>query len=170
MGIRESVNENPAITTGVTAGIILLALIFIVYQLFSGGGATGQTITQEYFTTDNGATYFEDDLGKLTPFQKDGKEAVSAKVFRCGGEPFVGYLEKLDPKTLAALAKTPKTDQNNPESAMQMEMMKQQGRLVKKPADAKWVQANSPDGMKSQAVQCPSGGKPEDLEPVYPGM
>lgn len=172
MGIRESVNENPAITTGVTAGIILLALVFIVYQLFSGGGAGGGggTITQQYYTVDDGATYFEDDLGKVTPFQKDGKEAVTAYVFKCGGDPFVGYLERLDARTQAALAKMPQGAQANPESAMQLEMMKQQGREVKKPGAGKFVNANSPDGQKVTAVQCPDGGKIEDLEPYYPGM
>ena len=171
MGIRETVNENPAITTGVTAGIILLALIFIVYQLFSSNSPSGATITEQYYTVDDGATYFEDELGKVTPFQKDGKEAVTAYVFRCGGEPFVGYLERYDAKTVAALAKLPPSDQmTNPETAMQAEMVKQQGREVKKPGPGKFVSANTPAGQQAMAVQCPSGGDMKDLEPVYPGM
>ena len=36
MGIRQTLNENPTITTGVTAGVIVLALIFIVWQAIGG--------------------------------------------------------------------------------------------------------------------------------------
>lgn len=40
MGIRETLNRNPAITTGATAALIVIALIVIVWTTFSGGGGT----------------------------------------------------------------------------------------------------------------------------------
>ena len=55
MGIRESLNKNPAITTGATIGIIVIALIFILYQIFGGDGAP-KPITEMYYTVDDGAT------------------------------------------------------------------------------------------------------------------
>jgi hypothetical protein len=38
VGIRETVNQNPAITTGATLLIIALAIVAIVWQLNSGAG------------------------------------------------------------------------------------------------------------------------------------
>ena len=88
MGIRETLNKNPGITTGATAGIILLAVGFIIYQL--SGGGTPSVATKAYFTIDDGKTWFSDDINKVPPFDKDGKQAVKAYVYECpGGKPFV---------------------------------------------------------------------------------
>src|SRR5690554_2534860 len=55
VGIRETLNQNPGITTGVTAGIIVLALIFIVISMFSSNRPP--RYDNYYFTVDDGATY-----------------------------------------------------------------------------------------------------------------
>lgn len=172
MGIRESLNENPAITTGVTAGIIGIAILFIVYQIFFSGPGTGSIITEQYYTVDDGANYFADELSKLTPFDKDGKPAVTAYVFRCdGGDEFVGYLERFTETVRKEAAKLGPAAAENPEQQMQLEMLKQQGREVKKPGAGNWVDAMSPEGMQVTAVQCPGEGDDAgELEPVYPGM
>ena len=78
MGIREKLNENPRITAGATAAIILVALGFIVYQAIGGGGPP--IPTKAYYTIDDGETYFEDDIQKLAPFEHEGKQAVRAAV------------------------------------------------------------------------------------------
>jgi hypothetical protein len=92
MGIRESLNKNPQITTGITAGIIILALLVILYQIFGGsGGGAAAGNTKRYFTTDTSSeaaalkAKFLDDTTKLAPFPKDGKEAVAVLVYSCDG-------------------------------------------------------------------------------------
>ncbi len=92
MGIRESLNKNPQITTGITAGIIVLALLVIVYQIFGGGGGGSSAASaQRYFTTDTSSeaaalkARFLDDYNKVPPFMKDGKEAVLMMAYSCDG-------------------------------------------------------------------------------------
>ena len=52
-GIRETLNKNPAITTGATAAIILIAIGVIIYQIMGGG--TPGIATEAYYTI---ATYY----------------------------------------------------------------------------------------------------------------
>lgn len=96
MSLRETINKNPKQTTAITAGIIAVAFLLIIWQACSGGGGG---VGQSYYTIDDGKTYFVDASNKIPPFMKDGKEAVRAHVFVCpGGQPFVGYLEKYSPQ------------------------------------------------------------------------
>lgn len=43
MGLRDALNRNPAITTGATAGLIVVALIFIFWTTFGGERPTMPT-------------------------------------------------------------------------------------------------------------------------------
>ena len=101
MGIRETINKNPGPTTAATGGIILIALLFIMWQcgIFGGGGGTAGG-GQAFFSIDDGKTFFTDDAAKIPPFKKDGKDAVRAHVFTCDGgkTKFVGYLEMFAPE------------------------------------------------------------------------
>ncbi len=161
MGIRESLNQNPAITTGITIGIIVMALGFIVWQIVGGDGGGGSVVTEMYYTTDDGATYFADDANKVAPFDKDGKEAVRCYVFKCAdGKPFVAYLERMqkDAKAKyeaamnAAAAPTPGAP-----PSMDMEMIQMEGMEVKNPGDPKWSKRNGPDADKITQINCPDG-------------
>ena len=45
--------------------------------------ATGVIVpTSGYFSDDDGKTYFQDDASKIAPFDHNGKQAVSAYLFR----------------------------------------------------------------------------------------
>ena len=46
MGIREALNQNPAITTGATAGLIVVALVFIFWTTFGGDRSAAPTAPQ----------------------------------------------------------------------------------------------------------------------------
>ncbi|MDB5324303.1 MAG: hypothetical protein JWN40_5934 [Phycisphaerales bacterium] len=147
MGIRETLNKKPALITGVTIGIVVIALVAILLQ---SRAKPLRPATKAYYTTDDGQTVFADDLGKATPFLRDGVPAVQAHMFSCndGRSKFVGFLEKLpdklpapatpggrDPRVFAALVKPPKN------------------------TNANWVAKNSSEGFAViAAVQCPEGG------------
>jgi hypothetical protein len=94
VGIRESLNQNPGITTGVTAGIIIIALGFIIWQ--STRSDRPSLPTKMYYTDDDGATKFSDDITKVPPFDHKGKPAVRARVFTCDGgkNQFVADLDR----------------------------------------------------------------------------
>jgi hypothetical protein len=147
VSIRETLNNKPAVVTGVTIGIVVIALVAILLQSRREKPAP---VSKAYYTTDDGATVFEDDLEKTTPFPHDGGSAVQAHMFSCddGRTKFVGFLEKLpdklpqataahghDPRMFAALVKAPK----NP--------------------SAKWVNKTASEGIAViAAIKCPDGG------------
>jgi hypothetical protein len=172
MGIREKMNQNPGVTTGVTVGVIVIALIFIVWQLWPSSGP--RIPTKAFYTVDDGKTYFPDDIKKVPPFDHEGKQAVRAYVFKCGSTKFVAYLEMYTPDAKAKLEKaraeaaSAKNPQGMPPDMMMMPDMMQAGVLVKKPGQGNWV--SQADFQKSQSimqVKCPDG-KTTDLEPVMP--
>lgn len=167
MGIRETLNQNPGITTGVTAGIIVIALGIIIYQLAGGSGP--QIPTKAYYTIDDGATWFEDDINKIPPFEKDGKQAVRVHLFRCGGgKPFVSHLERY---TAAAKEKLEKARAAGPDADPGIyDEVSMTGIEVKEAGtgDKGWVrQSNYEAAAKITQPQCPDGTTNE-IEPVYP--
>jgi hypothetical protein len=178
MGIRETLNKNPAITTGVTGGIIALAILIILYQLiFSGGGGASITYDRGFYSIDDGASTFEDDIMLVAPFQKDGKEAVRAYVYTCDGgkTKFVAYLERYTAKGKKAIEDMRKKQEeaaknNAPPSPeiFAMEQMQFTEREVKKPGTGKWVRASSPEAQTVMQVTCPEGQSTDTLEPVMP--
>jgi hypothetical protein len=165
VGIREKLNDNPAITTGFTAGIIVIALVFIIYQLIPN---RPKIPTEAFYTVDDGATTFVDDINKIPPFDKDGKQAVRAHVFTCddGKTQFVAYLERYTPKAKEALEKSRQSD--NPDDTSVQEMLSSTGIEYKKPGDKEWV--NQMDSEKMNRVMSPTcpDGSTENLMPILP--
>src|SRR5205823_10436437 len=97
VGIRETLNQNPNVTTGLTAFIIIVAVAAIVWQISRGNSpAGGNGGERAFFTIDDGKSTFTDDVSKLPPFDYQGRPAYRAYVFVCKGGKirFVGYLER----------------------------------------------------------------------------
>ena len=172
MGLRETLNRNPAITTGATIAIIVVALIYISLQMFGSGRPP--ISTKGYFTTDDGATKFADSLDNLPPYIHNGKQAVRVYVFKCSdGKEFVAYLERYTPEAKKILEKSRETAKANPQDIMAREaafsMVVQNGKEAKKALDpGPWI-PNRDYIRYSQVVQinCPEG-KSDSLEPVEP--
>jgi len=185
VGIREKLNQNPAITTGATISIIVIALIFIGWQLTRGGSAGGGGLpTQAYYTTDENATgdaavsaLFTDGIDKVPPFDKDGKPAYSAYVFSCDGgkTKWVGYLQRYTPDAKKQLEQQQKPqaqpkDSNTPQNvgSAGAEQVALYGTEIKKPGAGSWVKQM--DFEKARAVteiKCPDGTT-NNLEAAQP--
>lgn len=165
MGIRQTMNENPALSIGVTAGAILVAIIIIIWELVGGKSPTSTAaINQSFFTDDDGKTFFADDANKIPPFMHNGKPAYKVLVFKCkDGKPFVAHMERYTEEGKKRLEDTKQT----------------RGRLaqgmgafmeVKKPGQPTWVRMtgdNPRAWSEIMRVTCPDGGAPE---PVFPGQ
>lgn len=165
MGIRETLNKNPAITTAGTAGIIVVALAFIIYQL--SGSNRPQIQTEAYYTTDDGKTWFADDINKVPPFDHKGSPAVRVYLFTCDGgkTEFVSYLQKYTDEAKKRLEEIQKAGpEQNP--GMQEEIY-MTGVLVKKPGQTGWMRQMDPAAQETVIINCPDG-KMENLEPVLP--
>ena len=169
MGIRETLNENPRLTTGVTAGIIAIVLIYILWSALSGGGADasgGGASGQVFFTDDDGKTWFADDQKKVPPFDHGGKEAVRAYVFKCGpdGKPFVNHMERYSKESKKKLEEV-LAKGNAINDPTVFESIQTAGLEFKSPGQKDWIKVSDP---KHTAVLQPKCPKPEDVEQVLP--
>ena len=115
MGIRQTINEKPQITMGVTGAIILIALIYIAVHAFGGGPAAHAVKPLAFFSDDDGQTYFVDDGAKIPPFDHNGKQAFKAMVYRCeGGKPFVAYLQRCNDEQRRSSRRPPRRGTRRP--------------------------------------------------------
>jgi len=122
--------------------------------------------TQAYFTDDDGATYFVDDINKVPPFDHDGRIAVRCYVFRCpDGKKFVGYLEKYT-NAMAAEIRAIRAS-SNPQSLEKLDL--DAGRLIKKPGDGRWISVARDTALADSIahVTCPDNSNRLPT-PVYP--
>lgn len=164
MGIRETLNKNPMITTGATIAVIVLAIGFIVWEVLPP--RPPRIPTKAYFSDDDGATYFVDDIMLYPPFDHNGKEAVRCFVFHCSGKgDFVGYLQKYT-KDMATKANAARAASNMDELG---NLDLDSAQEVKKPGDAKWIRVEShqAEADKITNVTCPDDPNAK-ITPVYP--
>jgi hypothetical protein len=160
VGIRETLNKNPSVTTGATIALLVIALGFIIYQLLPDRAPNGKQ-SSAFFSDDDGANYFSDDINQIPPFDHGGKPAVRCYVFECGGTKFVGWLQKYTDDMKAKLADPNAANLISP-------MQRQQGSLMKKPGDPKWVSGGDLANVgKIMVVHCPGDGT-DIPDPVLP--
>lgn len=174
MGIRQTLNENPAMTTGVTAGILILAIVIIAWQAMGPRGGTPPIPTKAFFSDDDGQTWFVDSVEKIPPFDHNGKPAYRVQLFRCGegGKPFVGHLEGFDEAGKQKIEESIKAGTKAAvASAQRMSMAN--GMMIKRPKDAVWVKYDIADPQSIQEFTkvlqpvCPDGSM-EGLRIVRP--
>ncbi len=173
--IREKLNQHPGAVGGVVGGLALLA-VFVLWDQLSSEPDYTSGIVPNYYTTDDqspaGAlsALFEDDTGKLPPFDKGGKQAYRAYVFTTDGgkTKFVGYLERYtaEGKRLLEEARDGRSagllpDQLNNQLA-------KTGIEVKRPGDRDWVLLSDKKADQVLAVKPPAGGDLAKLESVFP--
>lgn len=159
MGIRETLNKNQTLTTGITIAIIVVALIIIVMQLTGGGGAA-TVYTKAFFSTnDDGSDWFVDDINKIAPFDHNGKPAYRVHLYTCdkGKTKFVGYLERYTEagkKKAEALRANPQVARDPAE----MDVLQFTEVEVKSPKGTKWIKRNDPKSEEIMSgVKCPDG-------------
>jgi hypothetical protein len=159
MGLREKITQNSRVGTTAAAALILVAITITALQMRSVSLPPGPT--QAFFTVDDGKTWFADDVATLPPFDKDGKQAVRAYVYRCAdGTQFVNYLERYTPHAKQALenAGTPSPDHKAPGNLAAIQNAYTGGREVKRPGDKKWIDAGDfRAAAQIMAVKCPNG-------------
>jgi hypothetical protein len=166
VGLRETLNENPGITTAATAIIILGAVVFVVLSVMRGDGADAGTGGEKaYFSDDDGKSFFVDERTKVPPFDRNGKPAVRAQLFTCDGgkTKFVGWLERYTPEAKKRLEN--QIQQNG--GKMPMVLEDEGGVEMKKPGTGEkgWVKRGDPAVEQITDVRCPDGSK-ENVEPV----
>jgi hypothetical protein len=152
VGIRETLNKNPALTTGGMIAVIVLALGVVVFEMKPK--SAGPPKSGYFYTDDDGKSWFVDSMTNYPPFDHGGAQAVQAHVFIKDGQPTCVYESKYTDDMKSQLT-NPTGEDVNPDK----------GTLVKRPGegDDKWVLLSDPEG---QAVVKDAGG----LQAVIPGQ
>jgi len=168
MGIRETLNQKPAITTSVAAIFVLVFLGIVGWQLFGGTDprlGTGNA----FYTVDDGQTFFLADSSNIAPFDYNGKPAVQALVYSADGGKtrFVGYLQRFTPvgrqkmiekrKQLAESKRMPSLD---PELMANTE--------VKRPGEKNWVKLSDVATSSQVTLVVEPNNPSKPAEPVEP--
>ena len=156
MGIREWLDQHRRTAMGMGLGVVLLAVVSVVWQVLAQRKTFPSSLPDSYFTIDDGKTYFEANSANVPPFDYQGQQAVRAYVFECDGKRFVGYMERYLPDAKQAILAGKKTVATE-----------RFGREMKKPGGPKWIKSGdlAVEGKISD-VRCPDGhGTPTEIEP-----
>jgi hypothetical protein len=166
MSVRAILNRHPVLTVGVVLLLTALAVASIVYQLRPTSEVSLIPL-KDFYSVDDGETWFADDVNKITPFDHGGKPAVQVHLFTCDGGKtrFVGYLEKLPDGALEAYrSRMHVSAADVPESDEVAEVV---GSLVKRKGEAEWVPSSDSERFgQIKLVRCPDGRG--ELEAVRP--
>ncbi|MEA2735044.1 MAG: hypothetical protein QOE14_1495 [Humisphaera sp.] len=154
----------------VAGGLLVIGLAVFVFSQ-ARGPVTPSAQTHAFFSIDDGKTWFPDDGAKLAPFDKDGKPAVRAYVFRSPkGTEFVNHLERFKPdakRLLDAASKSQPDSKGPPKNLPALQNAHANGREVKRPGDATWVgTGNLRDAAQVMTIKGPDGAT--EAEPVEP--
>jgi hypothetical protein len=144
MAVREYIQRKPAVAASISLAVVVLAAVFVYFQTMGTDHSRARLLNSEFYSDDDGKTWFIDDASKLPPFEHEGKMAVQAAVYRYDdGKRFVAYLEKFSDaqrsEIEAAIAAHPDEAPHWRQSPME----------AKKPGDSKWV---PPGGVGSPAL------------------
>jgi hypothetical protein len=179
LGIRQTLNDNPS-AAAIGAGVIILAaLAFVFVRACSGPDdpARGTGSSKAYFTTDDGKTYFVDDVVNVPPYKvnkpgdsNNGKTAVRARVVRCkGGQPYVAALEmynEVDKQRLEQILR----QQGGKAQRLPRDYLSGVYAMLKKPGTGEqgWTSFSISSSQQWGALAvptCPDGSKAEIVEP-----
>jgi hypothetical protein len=132
MGFIEAIRGNKSVGIAVASSL-----------LEARSNRIPANLTKSYYSTDDGKTFFVDDLDKAYPFDHDGQQAYRAFVYKgASGAPFVAYLERYTANGLARkqdLIAHPVDDGGFAAAELLRSEIE-----VEKPGTNKWVSALSP--------------------------
>jgi hypothetical protein len=177
LGIRKAINDHPAFSASLGAGLCVLMAVLLLSESGRPGRSSALALYagKAFYSDDDGESWFIEDLSKVPPFTHDGKPAYRAMLFRCGtGKPFLGYLGKYpdaELKEVAALrAAQAQRDPSRPPNFMPAPGMPMD---VKKPGDTQWFPASAgTDAQRTAeyrrmlAPVCPDGSPASAVSPA----
>jgi hypothetical protein len=163
MALREWINKNRQWSTAGALMVAVLGIGFTIYQLLPEPEET-----KAWYTTDDGQTWFADSNRLVPPFDRDGKEAVLAKVYECDGQPFVAYMLKYTPQGKEIYEKFRAAEAAQDPNFDESMLMALRGHArYKRPGEKEWTPES--DNRKVTEMlfpKCPNGT--EDPLIVYP--
>jgi len=143
-------------------GLLALAIPMIILANRGPGGRASEA----YYSDDDGKTWFEDDIDKLYPFDRNGKQAYRAYVYQCGSkEPFVAYLARYTDAAKSRITELGRKT-GDPEAESQAANLRSNAIEVKRPGETEWVGLFTAEGGAiASHPSCPDGGEVRALSP-----
>lgn len=167
MSLRESMNRQRGTIVAIAMVAIVVAISHFVWR--SGIDANGAESGKAFFTTDDGRTWFVEDVSKLPPFDHTGKTAYRCYVYTIddGKTKYVSYLERYSEEAKAVLRR-PRVRGNNQQERVN-EQIVQEGTEVKRPGtgESGWVKLRDPRAMEIMMPKAPDNSNVE-VTPVEP--
>lgn len=170
MGIREALNQRPGLTTGITATVIIAAIVYVIWQAVFGSDSSSDALKSAYYSIDDGKTWFVDDVSKPAPFVKDGGQAVRVHLFSVdGGKTKIPlYLEKFTDKGVL-IYNSARADENDVAAMISAQERLQRELLIKRPGESKWYPRPHNDFVtqlkKAQFKDLPDGTDAVEVNP-----
>ncbi len=167
MGVRERLNEKPALAA---AGIVILLTVaaYFCWRAIDHPPRAIAGLGKAFFSTDDGKTWFTAPASNIAPFDDNGTTAYRVEVYRCShGSAFVVNLEAFSAEDKAKIERTIADGQD---SSAVRGMEADAPPLVKKPGDREWVKMTEKNEARYRAIArpvCPDGSA-DGLEKVDP--
>lgn len=158
---------------GSQKNLIIVALIgFLIVTAFiyfrSTANSMGETSGRAFFTTDDGQTWFKDDLRKLPPFDHNGKQAYRCYLYTTDGgkTTAVSHLERYSDEAKKTMEHLRQNGGKTDPSTMQILV---KGLEVKRPGapDSEWMNKSDPRAAAITIQQGP-GIQGAERVPVEP--
>ncbi|MEM7809505.1 MAG: hypothetical protein AAF561_15460 [Planctomycetota bacterium] len=157
MAVRETIQQFSGPSAVIALAVIIGSVLWMTIRHQSQpDGPVVISITESYFTVDDGETYFAAAANQIPPIIVEGEEAVVAYVFRIDGQEQAVYLEKFSEEGKATLTAPPEEPAESIEDQMERDLMETpyepapSGRFLKpaRDANAQWVPAESKEGIE----------------------
>jgi hypothetical protein len=162
MGLRETLNKNP-LYAGV--GVLLLCGVAIAVAVINSRDVTQMQASFAYYSSDDGKTFFADDINRIYPFDHGGRPAFRAYVYQCGdAEPYVSYLERYNDTVRSRIEQL--AAEASPAAQGELADLKSDGVEVKKPGATEWTPLFSREGqLITMHPPCPDGSTARAVVP-----
>jgi hypothetical protein len=156
--------EKPRVVVGAICALVLaIAAILFVRKTGESPEQSGIAGNRAWFSVDDGKTWFADDVSKVPPFVKDGKQAVRAYVYRSrDGKEFVSHLERYSTEGKRAVEARAADN-----SLYEPARLSDTAIEIKKPGQGNWISNKDPRAAEIRRVLAPDRTT-DGVLPVYP--
>ena len=166
MAIREKLGESKI--GGLLVGVVLLVIAGVALTIELWPTTQHVNLATNYYSDDDGKTYYSDSLFKFSPYAHEGKTAYRAFVYQSDHGKFVGFLLRYKPyarKRLEDAYNKAQASGADPQKAVLLTIanndIRYGGAEVRFPADTKWRTM----GMSFPIVKAPDGSTCYEVDP-----
>lgn len=155
MGIRETMNRHSKLVAIATVAICGAITWVMIASTWDRGGPGRQ-----FYTDDDGKTWYTDRADLIVPFERNGKTVVMAEVFEVNGKQSVLYMRRYPEQVAARLRSQGRDAIATTRTSAEAQPPRME---YKKPGDTQWrdfggnsaamgkyIDFSSPDGTMSQ--------------------